>query len=279
MLRKPISVLLLLWCSCLLTSWAEWKFEVTTTASPEKITLLAVPRDATAVKIANDIARNYPVLLVCYQQINDQLKIHAWNGKGWLDVPAGDYTNGLFFSNPPAHAIIVESADSPAPEILVPDGTWCESGNRLASTDPAVMIHLLGRYFDFPYRTWKDFSRRYKLPFEKVNPAFINTRLWHHYGEDLFKKRKMFDPKADLDKWHYLDITPPAPMEPVEIEKTEPPVPAESPAANPIPPEESEDESLDIPVKQEEVPLEAPVTDAAVDPFSDAAIPAARIIQ
>lgn len=310
MFKKILLRLLVLLGACVLTAQAEWKFDVTTTAGPKVITMLVVPRDATAVQIANDISKDHRVLLVCYQQTDELLKIHAWNGKSWVNVPVEDYTNGMFFTHAPTHAILVEPEGSPAPEILVPDGVWCASGNRLTSTDPRVMIHLLGRYFDFPYRTWKDFSRRYELPIEKINPALINITWLHHYGEDLFKKRALRDPKADLDKWLYLDITPPPPVEPVVIE-AEPAVipPVEIPAVEPVKPEEPEAvaEEVSAAVKEPEAvmeekpapvekPVEVPDTNdvekiladladvpepapkVVVDPFSAREIPAAEVI-
>jgi len=238
----------------------------------KEITMLVVPHDAKAVQIAQDISRRYPVLLVSYQRMDDLLKLHAWNGEGWIEISAEDYVNGAFFENPPGHVVIVESANAPAPEILVPDGTWCDSGNRLVSTEPHVMIHLLGTYFDFPYLTWKQFSRRYNEPMALINPALINMYWWNTYGEDLWDKRDALDAEADLDKWLFLDITPPPPVEPVVIEE-EPVVipPAEIPAALPIEPM-IEEVAVDEPVLVERpktVIIENPAVEK-VEPITEA---------
>jgi len=281
-----------------------------TQANPKnEITMLVVPRDAKTIQIAQDISRRYPVLIVSYQQTPEQVKLYAWNGDGWVDIPVEDYTNGVFFANRPHHTIIVEAENTPAEDLLVPDGTWCDSGNRLLSTEPHVLIHLLGRYFDFPFRIWRQFSMRHNEPFEKINPAFINTYWWHHYGEDIFAKRSLRDPEADMDKWLYLDITPPPPIEPVVVEEEPEPVPpAEIPAVKPVDlsansptkalaeaessakkdaAPETPDGVEDAEPAAEEVPtieetakeiIKEPIPEIAVDPFSATEIPAAEIV-
>lgn len=283
MFKKPI--LLLLAGAFALIAQAELR--ISHFGQEKEITMLVVPRDATTIQIAKDIARHYPVLQVCYQQAGDRLKIHAWNGKQWMDIPAEDYTNGTFFATPPQHAILIESKDSPAPDFLIPNGIWCTSGNRLTSTHPRIMIHLLGRYFDFPYRIWKDFSRRYNLPFEEINPTFINTRVWNLYSEQLLSKRDPSDPATDLDQWLRLHITPPAPIEPILIEKPKPLLPVEKLS------KEAEKEKIYAEIKaamdlrETEIkstptapqkPEKTQSSEPVADPFSDAEIPIAEVL-
>ncbi|MBI9020257.1 MAG: hypothetical protein JEZ10_03250 [Verrucomicrobia bacterium] len=266
----------------------------------KEITMLVVPRDAKAIQIARDISHRYPVLLVSYLQEKDLLKLHAWNGESWIEISTEDYVNGAFFENQPGHAILIESANAPAPELLIPDGIWCDSGNRLVSTEPHVMIHLLGTYFDFPYLTWKKFSRRYGEPIARINPALINMYLWNTYGEDLWDKRDALDAEADMDKWLFLDITPPPPVEPVVIEEEPVAVePAEIPATEPVEsaieevvadePVLAAKDAIELP---EPVAVETPAADAepvvdiinalepaaGIDPFSAKEIPAAEIV-
>jgi len=118
------------------------------------ITMLMVPRDPVVVQVARDVAQNYPVLLVCYQQIPETGTplLHAWDGSDWVSVTLKSYTNGTFFTTPPQHTVIVENEGQPAPDVLVPNESWCDSGNRLSSTDTRVLIHLLGRHFNLPYQ-------------------------------------------------------------------------------------------------------------------------------
>ena len=258
------------------------------------ITMLVVPREPLAVQVAQDISRRYPVLLVCYQATPAEPALHAWNGKGWVPVATADYVNGTFFTHRPRHAVIVETKECPAPEILIPDGTWCANGNRLTSTDTRVMIHLLGRYFDFPYRYWMQFSQRYNYALEEINPALINVPWVHYRGDKVIPAFKARDRKADMDKWFFLDITPPEPIEPVVIEAEPEALPqAEIPAEELI--EEPADEPVELPAEEpaatvEEIVVELtetvpevviediPAATVEINPFSTNDIPAAELI-
>ncbi len=202
-------------------------FVLTSSAASKKgITMLVVPRDAKTIQIAQDVAQLNPVLLVSYQQTEKLLKLYAWNGDGWIDVSMEDYINGAFFENPPQHTIIIEPANAPSADALVPDGTWCESGNRLTTTDPRAMIHLLGRHFNFQNRHWKHFAETQGFALEDLNPELINIYWWQHPG-----KRSSFNAEADMKNWLTLDITPPEPIEPIVVEEEpEPVAPAEIPA-------------------------------------------------
>jgi hypothetical protein len=254
----------------------------------KNITMLAVPRDPQVLQIAQDIARRYPVLLVCYQQSGETLAIHAWNGENWVGVAEDDYTHGTFFTYRPKQAVIIEPEGSPAPEAIIPDGTWCPEGNRLTSTDPRVVIHLLGRYFDFPYRYWVQFARRYDYTVEAINPALINIYWFHWQGEDIFPKRASRDFKADMEHWFFLDIEQPEPVEPIEMD-VEPVeiLPAEEPAEEVLI-EKVDAQKPDMKTVEEDVAevieemekIDAPVEETApiVDPFSTNEVPAAEVI-
>ncbi len=195
-------------------------------ASKKEITMLVVPRDAKTIQIAQDFAQLAPVLLVSYQQVQDLLKLYAWDGELWIDISVEDYVTGAFFENPPTHTLIIEPENTPAADVLIPDGLWCESGNRLTTTDPRTMIHMLGLYFDFPSRHWKKLGRIHGLSVADINPELVNI-YWWQYPE----KRPTLDPDVDMAHWLYLDIIPPAPVEPVVIEEEpEAVIPAETPA-------------------------------------------------
>lgn len=208
----------------------------------DDLTMLVVPRAAKPIQIAQDIAAHYPVIIVCYQQTPERAKLYAWNGEGWVDVLEEDYASGAFFENPPEHTVLIDSEEAPAPESLIPDGTWCEKGNRLTSADPRVIIHLLGRYFDFPNRRWKQFARAYGYRVGEINPSLINIAWWQYPPE-----RPKPDLDADMENWRYLDITPPPPPEPIVIEE-EPEVipPVEVPAEEVV--EEVVTETIEEPV-------------------------------
>ena len=268
-------------------------FALTSQATLKKeITMLVVPRDAKTIQIAQNIAQLNPVLLVSYQQTHNLLKLYAWDGELWIDISAEDYVTGAFFETPPIHTIIIEPENRPTTDILIPDGLWCESGNRLTTTDPRTMIHLLGLYFDFPRRHWKKLARSHGLSVADVNPSLANI-YWWQYPE----KRPTLDAEADMKHWLYLDITPPVPVEPVVIEEEPNAVlPAEVPAIEPkveealpeiTPVEETVEPVVEAVVEEapvaektiEEI-IEAltPAPEVVVDPFSELEIPAAKIV-
>jgi hypothetical protein len=270
-----------------------------------EITMLIVPHDAKVIQIAQDIAGAYPILLVVYRQTGDVLDLHAWNGESWVPVSMEDYTNGAFFATAPKHAILVQPGRVSVPDVLIPSGAWCQSGNRLLSTDPRVLIHLLGRHFSFPYRHWKELADRYGYTLEQVNPGLINVYWWHYRGDVVLDKLAQRDPEADLDQWYALEIAPPVAEEPAAVEDEMPAAPAEEPAAveepelKPEPAAAAEEIKEEAPApadasaetdeaKAEEavkkVPAEpAPMLEAKeaavqADPFSGEEIPSAEVV-
>jgi len=278
MFKKNLLLSLALLGTCVLTAAATPKKE---------ITMLVVPRDMQAIRIAQEISRFYPILLVSYQQTPERLKLYAWNGTGWVDISLEDYVNGLFFANPPKHTILVEPENTPAKEVLVPDGAWCQTGNRLTTIDPRTMTHLLGLHLGFQNRHWNRLARSQTLSVADVNPGLVNISWWQ-YPE----KRPTLDPEADMNHWLRLGITPPAPVESAVI-KAEPGTvpPVELPAAKPVAPKGKKQAPKDLPeidkimteinVAAKPAPgvtAEKAAPKKAGDPFSAAEIPAAEVI-
>lgn len=190
--------------------------------SNDEITMLVMPREVLPLQIAQDISRRYPVMIVSYQMNRGNLQIHAWNGDSWVTVSTEDYTNGTFFAVRPKHAIIVENARLHAPAVLTPNSAWCGSANRLESTDPRILLHLLGLYFDFPYRHWDQMAKRYGYALEEINPTLHNVHWWNLRGDVLIEKRSRRNFSVDLDKWYYLEPTPAPVIEPVKLEEEAP---------------------------------------------------------
>lgn len=276
MLKKIVLLSVLFISTLQANELEEWR---------KNITLLAVPRDPQVLQIAQDIARRYPTLLVCYQQNAENLAIHAWNGEKWVGVAKDDYTHGTFFTHRPKHAVIIEPEGVSAPEAIIPDGSWCSSGNRITSTDPRVVLHLLGRYFDFPYRYWVQFARRYEYTVEEINPALLNIYWFHWQADEIFPKRNARNFEADMEHWFFIDIDQPEPVEPVDLEKEPievPPaeIPAEEPGIEKVDAQKPEMEAVqDETVEAEEVIEEPVVKDLPdVDPFSTNDVPAATLV-
>jgi hypothetical protein len=174
----------------------------------DKITMLVIPRETLPLQIGQDISRRYPVLLVSYQMVRGSLKIDAWDGDNWVYVPVEDYTSGTFFTNCPKVAVVVENEKVRAPDVLTPDSRWCESAYRLTSTDPRVMLHLLGVHFDFPFGHWDQMAKRYGYELEEINPALENVHWWDLRGDVYMKKMARRDFYADMNRWQPLETVP-----------------------------------------------------------------------
>jgi hypothetical protein len=233
------------------------------------ITMLVVPRDVIPIQVGQDISRRYPVLLVSYQLTRGNLKLHAWNGDSWVAVPVEDYTNGTFFATRPKRAILVESEQVRAPDVLIPNSIWCENASRLTSTDPRVMLHLLGLYFDFSFSNWEHLAKRYGYSIEQINPTLKNVHWWNFYSATQPRTNAQRDFSADLAKWRDIKPLPLTPIVPAAEAK---PIPVIKPAApKPITPSVT---AVEIPVKAP-VAIPAPIVDPAPkDPVKIAPAPA-----
>ena len=234
--------------------------------------MLVVPREVIPLQIAQDISRRYPVILVSYQTESGALKLNAWNGEGWVFVPVEDYTSGTFFANRPNHAVVVERERFSAPDVLIPNSTWCESANRLSSTNPRVMLHLLGLAFNFPFSHWNQLAQRYGYTLEEINPTLNNIHWWNLRTTTLLEKQVPRDFSADLQYWNNLATIPAPVIEPVPMEE-------EAPAAEPVTPEtkESGATAVDITAKAPEAPAAEPApTIESVTEKQEPPVPAAE---
>jgi hypothetical protein len=194
----------------------------------DEITMLVMPREAIPLQIAQDISRRYPVLIVSYQLSRGGVKLHAWTGDNWVPVSVAEYTNGTFFAVRPIAAVVVEPKKFYAPELLNPT-LWCPAFSRITSTDPRTLLHLLGLQFDFPFRHWNQFAKRYGYELEEINPTLHNVHWWHLRGDRFLEKRAKRDFEIDRNQWYALTPMPPEAVEPVIAE----PAPVRKPAAAP----------------------------------------------
>jgi hypothetical protein len=250
---------------------------------PDEITMLVIPREKIPLQIGQDISRRYPVLLVSYQMVHGDLKIHAWNGDNWVFVPVEDYTNGTFFTVPPKSAVIIENELFSAPDVLTPGSLWCGSASRLTSTDPRVMLHLLGLHFDFPFRHWNQLARRYGYAIEEINPTLKNVYWWHLQANVLMEKRAQRDFTVDVQNWQPLETIPAPVDEPVVMEEAVPETPAATdvditvkapetaPAVAPEPEPEPEPAPETPAAPSGDTPISEPVTNPEPAPVVEAA--------
>ncbi|HNX52168.1 MAG TPA: hypothetical protein PLD51_00550 [Pontiellaceae bacterium] len=256
---KKLVLLTVVLLASLTTVQAAWK---------SNITMLVVPEEKIPLQIAQDLSRRYPVLLVSYRLARGEAKLHAWNGDTWIPVSAEDYANGTFFANRPSHAIIVENERVHVPLALTPNSTWCTTASRLTTTDPRILLHLFGRYFNFPFRYWDQFAQRYSYTIEEINPTLENVYWWNRYSRTKDKNSARLALAADMNKWTPIALLPPPRIEPVTLEK-EPVIPeVEKPATEPV------DGAVDITVSAPEPKVEKkPDTKPVIKPEMPASKP------
>lgn len=186
------------------------------------VTLVLVPREETVTKLAMDMAhRGYSILLVTYQVApNGAVSLHGWTGKKWVNITLSDYTAGKFFEKGPKSALMVEKPNVPVPEKLIPPVEWCPDAAKITTTQVRPLIHLTGQYFDFSYKDWKWFSKRYGQTLDAINPEGLNM-AWYHRRLDENLKAEDALGADDLRYWVAVRQTVAVEL-PVENEEADP---------------------------------------------------------
>lgn len=185
-------------------------------------------------RVGMDVAERFPTLLVSYKVVGSRVSLHGWNGSNWVNIDPANYRAGDFFRKGPDSALIIEEANSPLPEGLVPPEAWCDSVYRITTTEPRPVIHLVGQYFDFRFKDWATFSENYQLPIDAINPVGLNISWYHRsLGEHLKKSGKSVE--DDLRYWvaerHPVPVVEKPSFDPVEtnaLDAAESEEPAES---------------------------------------------------
>ncbi|MFA5688344.1 MAG: hypothetical protein WC959_04250 [Kiritimatiellales bacterium] len=239
----------------------------------DEIIMLIVPREPVPVRVGQDIALNYPTLLVTYKQTGSELEIHGWTGEKWVGIRYEDYKIGNFFTRPPVRCILVESAGMPVPQEMIPDGSWCPEGYKISSTDPRVMLHLAGLNLNFSYRTWKLYAKAYRMEIEDINPGLVNVPWWHYQAKDLSRYNSRND-ELDKEYWNSLNIVSPAPVEPVVFEEETAPAVEEKEDSRVILIEAAGDDTAAV----EGIEAPPPPAEVEADPFGTGDMPEAVII-
>lgn len=236
------------------------------------ITMLVMPLEKTPIQIAQDISRRYHVLLVSYQLKADRLMLYAWTGDNWVVVTPEDYSNGAFFTTPPAQSILIEAEGSTAPELLTERPDWVKDSVLIKTTNPRTLIHLLGLYFDFPFRHWNQFAKRYGYELEEINPTLQNVHWWDLRADTLFEKRARRDDTVDSDQWAPINAQSELPMTApaAQTQSTQITTPEEpsQPAAT----------DVEISAKAATAPALESTPQVDADPFTAEEIPAAEIV-
>lgn len=216
----------------------------------EEVTLVMVPRDDATVQLGLDIANTYPTLLVSYKLgANGTASLHGWTGTQWVNIATDDFRAGNFFRTGPDSALIVEAPGAPLPETLMPPADWCPSVSKIATTEMRPLIHLVGQYFDFPFKDWQWFAKRYNMDLDAINPEGLNVAWYNKPLSDHFKSAAPVG-ASDLQYWFSIRqpivgmsmLAEPIPLEEASEPAMEEPVPTGegddvgNPLTNAVPP-------------------------------------------
>jgi len=194
---------------------------VSVQARTEERTLLLVPREAATTKLGLDLANRYPVLLITYRVApNGSVSLHGWTGTGWVNITLSNYTSGKFFEEGPNSALLVEKAGVPLPEKLIPPAEWCKDVSKITTTQVRPLLHLTGQYFDFSYKDWKWFAKRFGMEIDAINPEGLNM-AWYHRRLD--ENLKAGDPASADDLHYWVSIRQTVAVEPEAVEAMEDP--------------------------------------------------------
>ncbi len=249
-------------------------------ARKDEVTLVMVPREDALIRLGTDIANKYPTLLISYKLgANREVSLHGWTGSQWLAVGLDDFQSGKFFKKGPDTALVVEKAGIAFPGKMLPSPDWCASAAKITTTEMRPLLHLVGQYYDFSFKDWTWFAKRYNMDMDAINPEMLNVAWYHRRGGELLASREQ-QGESDLQYWapiYRKEEVPPGvskPVVPVDTQTEEavvvPPVEQEEPG-NPLTNDApaavimGADETAveDKPLENSEEP--APVDEAAVE--------------
>ena len=207
-------------------------------ARKDEVTLVMVPREDVTVQLGMDIANKYPTLLISYKLgANKTVSLHGWTGSQWVGVGLDDFQSGKFFKKGPDTALVVEKAGIAVPGKMLPSPDWCARAAKITTTEMRPLLHLVGQYYDFSFKDWKWFAKRYDMDMDAINPERLNVAWYHQRGGEHLKSRGQ-QGESDLQYW--VSIYQKTEVEPVV---SKPVVPADT---------QAEEAVAVLPVEEEE---------------------------
>lgn len=190
-----------LWTKWLIYTVCVCGMALSAQARKKEITLVLVPREEATTKLGVEIASRYPTLLISYKVAkNGALSLHGWTGSKWVNITHADYVSGNFFKKGPDSALVVEKEGVPAPEKLMPPVDWCTDVSKITTTELRPLIHLTGQYFDYNFKDWEWFAKRYRMSINAINPENLNVSWYHKRLDEHLKAGKQLG-SDDLKYW------------------------------------------------------------------------------
>jgi hypothetical protein len=183
----------------------------------EEVTLVMVPREEPAMQIGLDIFSRYPTLLISYlTTANGTISLHGWTGTQWVNIKVESFKSGIFFKNGPNSALLVEGVNMALSEDLIPSIEWCEEVSKITTTEPRPLLHLIGQYYDFNFKDWQWFSKRYNQPITAINPEGLNISWYHKRLNEHFQAT---GPQGASDLQYWVSIRQAMTFEEPEVEE------------------------------------------------------------
>ena len=139
---------------------------------------------------------------------------------------------GEFFRQGPASALVIEPEGRPVPAELIPPAAWCFDASKITTTEMRPLLHLVGQYYDFRYKDWQWFAKRYNMALDDTNPDGLNVAWYHRSMSDHMKKRTGLG-VSDLRYWVSIR-RPSAFPEPMPAAAAETPMAEEELLDNPL---------------------------------------------
>lgn len=193
-------------------------------ARKDERTLLMVPRAEETERLGKDIANKYPTLLIRYQLgANNAVALNGWTGSEWVNITLDAFHSGDFFRMGPDSALIVETAGVAVPGKMLPPPGWCASASKITTTEMRPLLHLVGQYYDFSFKEWEWFAKRYSMDMDAINPEGLNVAWYHKRMSENLKSRDQ-QGASDLQYWVSIRQPATAPVAPPPEEVEAPPV-------------------------------------------------------
>ena len=255
---------------CFVTVLVACSAVFSSAARKDEVTLLMVPREEETVRLGVDIANKYPTLLISYKLgANNTISLHGWTGAEWVNVTLDAFHSGDFFKKGPDSALVVEKAGVALPGKMLPPPGWCVSASKITTTEMRPLLHLVGQYYDFSFKDWEWFAKRYNMDMDTINPEGLNV-AWYH--KPMSDHMKLSEQQGSSDLQYWVSIRQPAvvtaAVDPVDTETDEPGqmLTNDAPAAVVLGAADASEEHSDTAEKAEEPEAEERVTDTAEAP-------------
>jgi hypothetical protein len=173
----------------------------------EGLTAVVVPAKQHVLQISFDLATQYSVVLISYQEskvAGGDPFLHAWDRNQWVPVSFADFKSGEFIKITPSRTLVVGETNTAADRLVTAAESWCPDVYNLPSDTADELVNGYGQIFNFKKSRWKWYASRYGMDMKNLN----QKTSWYDQGPRL----KTDGQPVPREK----NLTPPQVMQPVE---------------------------------------------------------------